>query len=135
MLTRSSSSNLCKTANIQSQDSESISNSTHIDNVHTQVKNYTLNVGRSLKKKLSGCASDHLAYEMKPGKNLVVSLSSAAYELTKRYIVEKAQSIEFSNMFAFVKERGVDQNNAVVEFRLKFLTGKKTVKLAVFKKL
>ena len=102
--------------------------------MHTQVKNYTLNVGKSLEKKLSGCASDHLTYEMKPGKNLVVSLSSAAYELTKRYIVEKAQSIEFSNMFAFVKERSVDQNNAVVEFRLKFFNRKKDGEIGCIQK-
>ena len=135
MSTRSSSYNLCKLANIQACETKNNSSApVFSDNQQAKFKNYTLNVGKSLEKKLSGCASDHLTYDMKPGKNLVVSLSSAAYELAKRYIVEKAQSTEFSNSFTFVKELGVDLNNAVVDFRLKFFNRKKDGEIGCIQK-
>ena len=132
MMTRRSSSNLCKLTN--SKDSEGAISTPYPEKGHTKTKNYALNIGKSLEKKLTGCASEHLKYEMKPGKNLVISLSSAAYELAKSYIVEKTQLTEFSNSFAFVKESGVDLNNAVVDFRLKFFNRKKDGEIGCIQK-
>ena len=58
MMTRRSSSNLCKLTNPKNSEEKG----------HTKTKNYALNIGKSLEKKLTGCASEHLKYEMKPGK-------------------------------------------------------------------
>ena len=74
MSTRSSSSNLCKLANVQVCETQNnISNPVFADNQQSKIKkNYTLDVGKSLEKKLSGCASDHLTFDMKPRENNLV---------------------------------------------------------------
>ena len=43
-----------------------------------------LSVEASLDKKLGGCVSDHLSYELKPGKKLVTVFSFVAFEKRKK---------------------------------------------------
>ena len=43
-------------------------------------KDFTLNKEKSLNKKLIGCAREHIKIEMKPNKNLVIELSTSAYD-------------------------------------------------------
>ncbi|CAC5401870.1 unnamed protein product [Mytilus coruscus] len=49
-------------------------------------KQYNLNKGKALQKKGENCNRQHIIAELKPGKNLVISLSTAAYELAKQII-------------------------------------------------
>ena len=52
-------------------------------NSATTVKDYTLNKIKSLDKKNAGCLKEHMKCEVKQGNNVVVELSTAAYELAK----------------------------------------------------
>ncbi|CAC5387688.1 unnamed protein product [Mytilus coruscus] len=49
-------------------------------------KQYDFNKGKALQKKGENCNRQHLIAELKPGKNLVISLSTAACELAKHII-------------------------------------------------
>ena len=121
MVTRRSSSNLL--AGMDTQLSNQKGNALFKPSV--KVKNYKLNVEASLEKKLAGCVSDHLSYEMKPGKNLVANFSSAAFEKAKGFIMQNIQSADFVDKYAYVEEAEIDQNGAQVGYRLRFFNRKK----------
>ena len=121
MATRSSSSNLLSLMELDKTFQQSIVKS----RPSTHVKNYRLNVEASLEKKLDGCVSDHLSYEMKPGKNVVAKISSTAFEKAKMYILQTIRSQKFAEKYAYIEESEVDLNNAQVEYRLRFYNRKK----------
>ncbi|CAC5412279.1 unnamed protein product [Mytilus coruscus] len=72
----------------------SASNIQHMPNPHSNAisstapiqKQNNLNKGKALQKKGENCNRQHLIAELKPGKNLVTSLCTAAYELAKQII-------------------------------------------------
>ena len=47
---------------------------------------YTLDREKALDKKPQNCYVEHIAFEMKPGKNFVIRLSTSAYDLSKNEI-------------------------------------------------
>ena len=47
------------------------------------IKDYTLNKAKSLEKKNAGCLKEHMKCEVKQGNNVVIEMSTAAYELSK----------------------------------------------------
>ena len=53
---------------------------------------YTLDREKALNKKLQNCNVEHIVFEMKPGKNFVIRLSTSAYELSKNEIKNIIQS-------------------------------------------
>ena len=65
-------------------------------NSATTVKDYTLNKIKSLDKKNAGCLKEHMKCEVKQGNNVVVELSTAAYELAKICLHELFQNPDFS---------------------------------------
>ncbi|MES9904543.1 MAG: hypothetical protein ABW168_17935 [Sedimenticola sp.] len=92
---------------------------------HTQINNYNLNRQNAIKKKIAGCSTEHIKYEVKPGKNLVISLSTAAYELSKQIITDILQSDTVKNQFTYTKETAKDLSDANVEMRYKIVNKKK----------
>ena len=69
-------------------------------------KDYALNKTKSLDKKSAGCMKEHMKCEIKQGNNVVIEMSTAAYELSKSclnkllndenfpYFAERRDSIE-----------------------------------------
>ena len=49
----------------------------------TTIKDYTLNKAKSLEKKNAGCLKEHMKCKVKQGNNVVIEMSTAAYELSK----------------------------------------------------
>ena len=69
-------------------------------------KDYSLDKSKSLGKKNESCMKEHMTYEMKQGNNLVIELSTAAYELSKVCIHQILHSKDFS--YAVEKREGLD---------------------------
>ncbi|MES9906203.1 MAG: hypothetical protein ABW168_26425, partial [Sedimenticola sp.] len=92
--------------------------------VFCETKQYTLRKQNALQKKLAGCLREHLSVELKPGKNLILKLSTAAYELAK-YITIDALQIDCLSSFVSSEEVAVDQNGDSVELRLKLVNKKR----------
>ena len=60
------------------------------------LRDYTLNRTKSLEKKNIGCQREHMKCEVKQGNNVVIELSTAAYELVKICLHELFQNPNFS---------------------------------------
>ena len=85
-------------------------------------RDYTLNI----KKKLMGCAKDHIKIEMKQIKNLVLELSTSAYELIKQSIRDILNTItnDVTFQLAYDEEKVVDENGDNVETCFKVINRK-----------
>ena len=81
--------------------------------VNRLLKDYTLDRSKALEKKQLCCAKGHMKSEMKPGKNLVIQFSAAAYELSKSCLKEILYSDNFP--FSVEKREGIDQEGSVVD--------------------
>ncbi|VDI26428.1 Hypothetical predicted protein [Mytilus galloprovincialis] len=46
-------------------------------------RSYTLDRESAIRKKINACQKEHLRFELKPGKNFVIELSTGAYETLK----------------------------------------------------
>ena len=91
------------------------------DEILVESRDYALNKGKALSKKLMGCAKDHIKIEMKQNKNLVLELSTSAYELIKQSIREFLNTItnDVTFQLAYDEEKVVDENGDNVETRFK----------------
>lgn len=101
MLTRKSS-----TSNMLSSTSDSVMST-------SCTKDYALDKNKSFAKKNDSCAKEHMKCEMKRGNNLVIELSTAAYELSETCIHELFNNDSFP--FAVEKRDGLDLNGANVD--------------------
>ena len=77
------------------------------------VKDYTLDKAKSLKKKGNSCLKEHMKYELKQDNNLVIELSTAAYELAKQCLHGLVNCEDFE--YAVKKRDGLDQSGANVD--------------------
>ena len=96
----------------------------NIQTVFCETKQYTLIKQKALQKKLAGCLREHLSVELKPGKNLILKLSTAAYELAKYITIDALQNDCPSGLICS-KEVAVDQNGDSVELRMKLVNKKR----------
>ena len=96
------------------------------DEILVESRDYALNKGKALSKKLMGCAKDHIKIEMKQNKNLVLELSTSAYELIKQSIREFLNTItnDVTFQLAYDEEKVVDENGDNVETRFKVINRK-----------
>ena len=86
------------------------------------VKDYTLDKSKALEKKQLCCSKEHMKSEMKPGKNLVIQFSAAAYELCKSCLGKILYSDNF--LFSVEKREGIDQEGSVVDICYKVFNTK-----------
>lgn len=77
------------------------------------VKDYCLDKAKSLNKKKESCSKIHMKSEMKPGRNLVIEFSTAAYELGKLCLSEIIYGQDFP--YSVEKREGIDQEGATVD--------------------
>ena len=105
-----------------------ISPQSHLSNkvIRTESKDYTLNKEKPLSKKLLGCAKDHIKIEMKQNKkNLVLELSTSAYELMKQTINDFLNSItNDTQLQLFDIEKVLDEDGINVETLYKVVNRK-----------
>ena len=76
-------------------------------------KNYKLDKAKSLEKKANSCAKEHMKYVLKPGNNLVIEFSTAAYELSKQCLYDLLYSKDFE--YAVEKRNNIDLDGANVD--------------------
>ena len=106
---------------VRADSLKTISPQSHLSNkvVRTELKDYTLNKEKALSKKLLGCAKDDIKIEMKQNKNLVLELSTSAYELMKQTINDFLNYItnDTQLQLAFDVEKVLDEDGVHVETR------------------
>ena len=73
---------------------------------------YTLDRGKALDKKLQKCGVEHIIFEMKPGKNFVIRLSTAAYELAKSEIKNILRFPDLIGQYGIQTQIGLDCSDA-----------------------
>ena len=83
------------------------------------VREYSLNKAKSLKKKLEDCQDENVKIHPKPGNNLSLEFSSAAYEIAKIHIKNIVTSEKFEKENRVKIELSKDQQGAEVEVRFK----------------
>ena len=78
-------------------------------------RQYTLDRNKALKTKLQNCQNTHIKWVMKSGKNLVINLSTAAFEFFRYTLPQmlKEKSDELS--LAFVTKDNTDESGAIVD--------------------
>ena len=76
---------------------------------------YTLDRGKALDKKLERCDAQHIVFEMKPGKNFVIRLSTSAYELAKCEIKNILQSPDLIGQYGIQTQLGLDCSDANID--------------------
>ena len=89
-------------------------------------KDFTLNKEKAQNKKLIGSAREHIKNEMKPKKNLVIELSTSAYELMNATIIDFLNRVtdDLQLQLAFEEEKVLDENGDNVETRYKVVNRK-----------
>ena len=92
-----------------------------ISNTHASVdvRDYSLNKAKSLKKKLEDCQDENVKINLKAGNNLSLEFSSAAYEIAKLQIKNIVNSDKFEKENRVKIELSKDQQGAEVEVRFK----------------
>jgi len=80
------------------------------------VKGYNLNKQQALQKKIKNCNSNHMTITMKQGNNLVIELSTAAYEVFRTELKEILRTNTFLNSNYVVNyEPRYDEQELIVE--------------------
>jgi hypothetical protein len=80
------------------------------------VKGYNLNKQQALQKKIKNCNSNHMTITMKQGNNLVIELSTAAYEVFRTELKEILRTNTFLNSnYAVNYEPRYDEQEFIVE--------------------
>ena len=59
-------------------------------------RSYTLDRESAIQKKINACQKEHIRFELKPGKNFVIELSTGAYETVKNEILSILQRPEIT---------------------------------------
>ena len=78
-----------------------------------KTRDYSLNKAKSLEKKSVGCSKEHMKCEVKQGNNVVIEMSTAAYELSKACLNELLRHKNFP--YYAEKNDGVEQSGATVD--------------------
>ena len=81
----------------------------------TGIRPYTLNRQQALDTKLQNCQSEHLQYVMKAGKNLVLNLSTAAFEFFRQTLA-KLFTEQSKDLYLYVEStENTDLSGAIVD--------------------
>lgn len=86
------------------------------------VKDYTLDKRKALDKKSDACKREHMKSQMKPGRNLVIQFSTAAYEYARSFLEKLLYDEKFP--FSVEKRESLEQNDLTVDICYKILNTK-----------
>ena len=86
-------------------------------------KSYTLNKGKSLKKKLDATEEDKFRFRMKGGNNLVIHMTPAVFEIIR----EQVDNINWGQGWSTENEVRMDQQHSTVDRVIKLFRGDKKV--------
>ena len=93
--------------------------------ISKETRLYALNRQKALENKLQNCQSEHLQYVMKAGKNLVINLSTSAFEHF-RHTLSHMMNQQSKNLGLHVESKvNVDLTDAIVDSSFKVKNLKK----------
>ena len=90
-----------------------------ISNEKNVTREYSLNRRNALQKKIDNCNSKHIDINFKPGNNVIIAFSSAAYELFRVEMKEKLNSPQFNSNYNVTHEAIYDEQRHIVEDKYK----------------
>ncbi|XP_071160965.1 putative uncharacterized protein DDB_G0268364 [Mytilus edulis] len=90
-----------------------------ISNGKNVTREYSLNRRNALQKKIDNCNSKHIDINFKPGNNVIIAFSSAAYELFRVEMKEKLNSPQFTFNYNVTHEAIFDEQRHIVEDKYK----------------
>ncbi|CAC5361724.1 unnamed protein product [Mytilus coruscus] len=79
-------------------------------------RSYTLDRESAIHKKINTCQKEHLRFELKPGKNFVIELSTGAYETVKIVILNILQRPEITETLVTLPiQEGIEKSGLTVD--------------------
>ncbi|CAC5386912.1 unnamed protein product [Mytilus coruscus] len=79
-------------------------------------RSYTLDRESAMHKKINACQKEHLRFELKPGKNFVIELSTGAYETVKSEILNILQRPEITETLVTLPiQEGIEKSGLTVD--------------------